>query len=82
MHIAELEALDPAYETALLRNGVDTLTDFFWNSPLAVRFGITKSPLPEGLANRLRPRFYSSLTLLQAPDARFPDASFPGRSPS
>jgi Protein of unknown function (DUF3225) len=41
--VAELEALYPAYETALVTNDVDTLTNFFWNSPQALRFGITEN---------------------------------------
>jgi hypothetical protein len=41
--VAELQALYPAYETALVTNDVETLTNFFWNSPLALRFGVTEN---------------------------------------
>lgn len=37
--VAELRALYPRYEEALVSNDVDVLTAMFWASPLAVRFG-------------------------------------------
>jgi hypothetical protein len=37
--VAELAALYPRYEAALVANDVDTLTAMFWNSPHAVRLG-------------------------------------------
>jgi hypothetical protein len=37
--IAELQALYPKYEKALVTNDVDTLTQMFWASPHAMRFG-------------------------------------------
>lgn len=37
--LAELHALYPRYEEALVSNDVDTLTAMFWNSPHAIRFG-------------------------------------------
>jgi len=37
--VAELRALYPRYEEALVSNDVDVLTAIFWASPLAVRFG-------------------------------------------
>jgi hypothetical protein len=37
--MAELQALYPRYEEALVSNDVDVLTAMFWVSPLAVRFG-------------------------------------------
>ena len=37
--IAELRALYPLYETALVNNDVETLTSMFWASPYAIRFG-------------------------------------------
>jgi hypothetical protein len=41
--LAELEALYPQYETALVTNDVDTLTRMFWASPQAMRFGVTEN---------------------------------------
>lgn len=41
--VAELQSLYPAYETALVTNDVEALTNLFWNSPLAVRFGMTEN---------------------------------------
>ena len=38
--VAELAELYRAYENALVTNDVETLTNFFWESPLATRFGI------------------------------------------
>jgi hypothetical protein len=37
--LAELKALYPLYEEALVNNDVETLTRMFWSSPLAVRYG-------------------------------------------
>jgi hypothetical protein len=36
---AELAALYPLYEAALISNDVETLTAMFWNSPHAIRLG-------------------------------------------
>lgn len=41
--IAELAGLYTAYEKALITNDVDTLTKFFWESPLATRFGVSEN---------------------------------------
>jgi Protein of unknown function (DUF3225) len=41
--LAELEALYPQYETALVTNDVDTLTRMFWASPHVMRFGVTEN---------------------------------------
>lgn len=41
--IAELKALYPLYEMALTTNDVETLTNMFWASPHAVRFGATEN---------------------------------------
>jgi hypothetical protein len=41
--IAELKALYPLYETALVNNDADTLTRMFWASPHAMRFGVTEN---------------------------------------
>jgi len=38
--LAELRALYPEYERALVENDVETLTRMFWASPLASRFGV------------------------------------------
>lgn len=37
--VAELQALYPQYEEALASNNVEVLTQMFWASPLAIRFG-------------------------------------------
>src|SRR5438552_17619709 len=41
--VAELDALHNEYETALVSNDVEKLTQFFWNSPLALRFGVREN---------------------------------------
>jgi hypothetical protein len=41
--LAELQARFAAYELALGENDVAALDDFFWESPLAVRFGASES---------------------------------------
>jgi hypothetical protein len=41
--VAEVQALHEEYETALANNDVGTLTRFFWNSPLALRFGVREN---------------------------------------
>jgi hypothetical protein len=41
--IAELQALYPRYETALVTNDAETLTRMFWPSPHVTRFGITEN---------------------------------------
>jgi Protein of unknown function (DUF3225) len=41
--VAELEALYPKYETALMANDAETLTRMFWASPRAIRFGIAEN---------------------------------------
>ena len=41
--IAELKALYPLYERALVSNDVDTLVNMFWASPHVMRFGVTEN---------------------------------------
>ena len=41
--LAELQALYPQYETALVTNNAETLTRMFWASPHVTRFGITEN---------------------------------------
>jgi predicted small integral membrane protein len=41
--VAELEALYPRYEQALVSNDVETLMGMFWASPYVSRFGPTES---------------------------------------
>lgn len=41
--VAEVTALHHAYEAALLSNDVEKLTDFFWDSPHSLRFGVAES---------------------------------------
>jgi hypothetical protein len=41
--VAELEALYPKYEAALMANNAETLTQMFWASPYAMRFGVTEN---------------------------------------
>ena len=40
---AELIALYPRYEEALVSNDVDTLVEMFWASPEVMRFGVTEN---------------------------------------
>jgi hypothetical protein len=40
---AELAALYPKYETALVNNDVETLTAMFWHSEQVMRFGVTEN---------------------------------------
>lgn len=40
--VSEVTAAFEAYERALLSNDVPTLQNFFWKSPLSVRFGVTE----------------------------------------
>ncbi|MGD0646758.1 MAG: oxalurate catabolism protein HpxZ [Acidobacteriaceae bacterium] len=41
--IAELRSLYPLYESALVNNDVETLTEMFWASPYAIRFGVSEN---------------------------------------
>lgn len=41
--VAELQALYPQYEKALMSNDAETLTRMFWDSPHAMRFGLTEN---------------------------------------
>ena len=41
--VAEVAALHEAYEAALAGNDVEKLTGFFWDSALALRFGVAES---------------------------------------
>jgi hypothetical protein len=41
--IAELRALYPRYEDALVSNDVDTLVAMFWAGPQVMRFGVTEN---------------------------------------
>jgi len=41
--VAELQALYPKYEAALMTNDAETLTQMFWASPHAMRFGVTEN---------------------------------------
>jgi hypothetical protein len=41
--VAELEALYPLYEEALVNNDVDTLTKMFWAAPQVMRFGVSEN---------------------------------------
>jgi hypothetical protein len=41
--LAELQALYPQYEKALVNNDIETLTQLFWASPHAMRFGATEN---------------------------------------
>ena len=41
--IGEIYALHEAYEKALVSNDVGKLTELFWNSSLALRFGVAES---------------------------------------
>ena len=41
--VAELQALYPRYERALIANDAETLTKMFWASPHSMRFGVTEN---------------------------------------
>jgi hypothetical protein len=41
--VAELAALYPRYEQALVSNDVDTLVAMFWTGPQVMRFGVTEN---------------------------------------
>jgi hypothetical protein len=41
--VAELAALYPLYEQALVSNDVDTLVRMFWTGPQVMRFGVTEN---------------------------------------
>src|SRR5882757_6142219 len=41
--VAELQALYPRYEAALVANDAETLTRMFWASPYTMRFGVTEN---------------------------------------
>jgi ketosteroid isomerase-like protein len=41
--LAEVEAIFADYERALVSNDVEALIQFFWQSPLAVRYGATEN---------------------------------------
>jgi hypothetical protein len=41
--VAELRNLYPQYEKALVNNDIDTLTEMFWSSPYAMRFGVAEN---------------------------------------
>ncbi len=41
--VAELAALYPRYETALVTNDVPTLVEMFWTGPQVMRFGVTEN---------------------------------------
>lgn len=41
--VAELAAIYPQYETALVTNDVATLTAMFWHSQHVMRFGVTEN---------------------------------------
>jgi Protein of unknown function (DUF3225) len=41
--VAELAAIYPQYETALVNNDIETMQRLFWASPHVVRFGATEN---------------------------------------
>jgi hypothetical protein len=41
--VAELAAVYPEYETALMNNDIETMQSLFWASPHVVRFGATEN---------------------------------------
>jgi hypothetical protein len=49
--VAELQALYPEYEQALISNDVEKLVEMFWAGPEVMRFGVTENLYgPEELA--------------------------------
>lgn len=56
--VAELEALYPLYERALVTNNVEKLVEMFWTGPNVMRFGITENlygPEELGTFRKTRP---------------------------
>lgn len=56
--IAELSALYPRYETALVTNDVDSLVSMFWDGAQVMRFGATENlygPAELGAFRKARP---------------------------
>ena len=43
--MAELRALYPLYERALVTNDVEKLVEMFWAGPQVMRFGVTRESL-------------------------------------
>jgi hypothetical protein len=41
--VAELQALYPLYERALVTNNVEKLVEMFWTGPEVMRFGVTEN---------------------------------------
>jgi hypothetical protein len=41
--LAELTAIYPQYETALVTNDIETMQRLFWASPHVIRFGVTEN---------------------------------------
>ena len=41
--VAEIQALYPKYEAALMANDAETLTRMFWATPQAMRFGVSEN---------------------------------------
>ena len=41
--VAEVTALHAEYEAALMSNDIKKLTTFFWDSPMAIRFGVREN---------------------------------------
>ncbi len=41
--VAEITALHAEYEAALVSNDIKKLTGFFWDSPMAIRFGVREN---------------------------------------
>jgi hypothetical protein len=61
--VAELRALYPRYEEALVSNDVDTLLAMFWAGPEVMRFGVTENLYgPEELAAFRKGRPVANLT--------------------
>jgi hypothetical protein len=56
--VAELEALYPLYEQALVTNDVEKLVEMFWAAPQVMRFGVTENlygPEELGAFRKARP---------------------------
>ena len=49
--IAELSALYPQYERALVTNDVEKLVEMFWNGLQVMRFGVTENLYEIGRAH-------------------------------
>ena len=58
--VAELRALYPRYEEALVNNDVDTLMAMFWAGPEVMRFGVAENLYGAGELEAFRTHHYAA----------------------